>query len=1069
LLLSFFAASAKGADYNWITESGYWSEGANWDTGTVPGPDSTITIPFGSSATILSETTFPENSTINVYGDLSIESAVTIPATSTLRIAYSETNDHALYINSFLTNDGTFINNHKVYISGTFTNNATATITNYFRNDGQIYNNGTLDMGNNGYLLSNGRLENNGDIILGLVVHTNGPIVLNEGGTMDTSNAVVYIFSFGSETSLPFGYSYKELILLIGNFVLPQSLTVTDALTLSSDADLTLGGDVTMGSNGSLAVNSGSTLNFAGHSIAIGDGGSVSNSGELVLNGGYLGKSPGNLQITNQNFDIAPTVTVPADQVYLSISDPGVNLLSDEQEAVEGVEISCTNDSESVNLTETGVTTGVFRYSTGLPAAVYDGSATENDGTLECSNGGTITASYVNPYHSDYHKTATATVAAAPGAPTNFSGTAASTSSITWSWTRPNSGETGYKIYSQAGQLIATVTGATNTSYVESDLTSGTSYTRKVAAFNAVGNSEFTTTATVAVPSPPAAPSSFAGTAISSGSITWTWTDNSSDETGFRLLDSAENVLATISANSTSYTETGLVPSRSYVRKIVSYTSYGNSTASNSATVSTLAALSSPQLNSPANETYVTTLTPVFTFKRSDGNGSYDIVFNSGTGSEKVVAIGPLPQYANGSNSDVEYSSDGSIITVILKNSTILVNGRNTWFARITDTGGNSSDSSERSFVVDTSVPVIGKLLLAESVVIDGKLGTRNFSPRFSITAEDNDDLAEIELRIETQIGLFKREIYSETTKLTNNLTVFSVVPKVRLEPGTYTLRAIIRDRAGNTKENKISFAVFAENKQSLVTQSKTIKEVAQEIEKGGTPSKVPEGMQLRNLQEEEASRRQKQAENMNLFLTKFISQSKIEKFDALLAQWRAKSRQTALSFMYVVRNRTVAVLKPLTSKRSVYAMKLRVEKLLDQGKKNRLELAMANETKYERITGSFNSVIARFHKAALLAYEVISDKTKKDFVITNVTIDSLAPTQVVVSWKTNRMSRGKINYGPSISYGKERFIESYSDNQRLVLDDLQPGTKYYFEILAWDKDGRQTYDAYYGFETPRE
>lgn len=98
--------------------------------------------------------------------------------------------------------------------------------------------------------------------------------------------------------------------------------------------------------------------------------------------------------------------------------------------------------SESVTLTESGNATEVFRDSSGLTTAAYDGSATNNDSALECSGGGTIAASYTDGQDGDdtQSDTATATTDTIPTVPSSLSGSAGSSTSITWSWTDNSKG-----------------------------------------------------------------------------------------------------------------------------------------------------------------------------------------------------------------------------------------------------------------------------------------------------------------------------------------------------------------------------------------------------------------------------------------------------------------------------------------------------------------------------------------------------------------------------------------------------------------------------------------------------
>jgi peptidyl-Asp metalloendopeptidase len=93
----------------------------------------------------------------------------------------------------------------------------------------------------------------------------------------------------------------------------------------------------------------------------------------------------------------------------------------------------------------------------------------------------------------------------------------------------------------------------------------------------------------------PAAPSNLTATASSNSAINLAWSDNSSNETGFRLERSADGVnwteFALTASNITSYSDTGLVASTSYQYRVRAYNSNGNSSYSNIGTATTGAAV----------------------------------------------------------------------------------------------------------------------------------------------------------------------------------------------------------------------------------------------------------------------------------------------------------------------------------------------------------------------------------------------------------------------------------------------------------------------------------------------
>ena len=94
---------------------------------------------------------------------------------------------------------------------------------------------------------------------------------------------------------------------------------------------------------------------------------------------------------------------------------------------------------------------------------------------------------------------------------------------------------------------------------------------------------------------PPQAPGGLAATTASSSQIDLSWTDNSANESSFKIERKTGSAgtyaqIATVSANVTSYSSTGLTASTTYYYRIRAYNSGGNSSYSNEANATTSAA-----------------------------------------------------------------------------------------------------------------------------------------------------------------------------------------------------------------------------------------------------------------------------------------------------------------------------------------------------------------------------------------------------------------------------------------------------------------------------------------------
>ncbi len=92
-------------------------------------------------------------------------------------------------------------------------------------------------------------------------------------------------------------------------------------------------------------------------------------------------------------------------------------------------------------------------------------------------------------------------------------------------------------------------------------------------------------------PSPPAAPTNLSAAAVSQTRIDLTWGDNSDNEAGFRVErwnGSLYIAIATLGANATSYSNTGLLAATTYRYRVIAFNAGGDSPPSNTAEATTL-------------------------------------------------------------------------------------------------------------------------------------------------------------------------------------------------------------------------------------------------------------------------------------------------------------------------------------------------------------------------------------------------------------------------------------------------------------------------------------------------
>ena len=185
-----------------------------------------------------------------------------------------------------------------------------------------------------------------------------------------------------------------------------------------------------------------------------------------------------------------------------------------------------------------------------------------------------------------------------PADPANLSATPVSGSQINLAWTDGSTNELGFKIERCTGagcsDFAQVATAAANvTSFSDTGLAGGTSYSYRVRAYNGAGDSGYTNVASATTLTPPAAPSNLTATAVSKSQINLAWTDNATDEDGFKIErckgSSCTNFaqIATVGPNVTTYANTGLTANTAYRYRVRAYNAGGTSAYSNIASATT--------------------------------------------------------------------------------------------------------------------------------------------------------------------------------------------------------------------------------------------------------------------------------------------------------------------------------------------------------------------------------------------------------------------------------------------------------------------------------------------------
>ena len=303
------------------------------------------------------------------------------------------------------------------------------------------------------------------------------------------------------------------------------------------------------------------------------DGASVLTASDATFGAGEIGLGAVNDAAYFDNVIIGPpviTLTAPSALSATAASASQINLTWTDNDGGNATGYAIDRGTNGLTFTQ------IATVAAGLAAYTNTGLA---DGTQYYYEVQALSTALGN---SSFTDAATATTPLA--APTGLSAAALSISQIKLTWTNNSTAQTSESISRSINgstfAQIATVAAGTTT-FTNSDLTDGTKYYYEIQSL--AGSASSADYSAIYAVTTLAAPSGLSATAASTSQINLSWANNSATETSFTIDRSTDGInftqLATVGADTTTYSDTGLIEGRKYYYEVFA----SNAAASSSA------------------------------------------------------------------------------------------------------------------------------------------------------------------------------------------------------------------------------------------------------------------------------------------------------------------------------------------------------------------------------------------------------------------------------------------------------------------------------------------------------
>lgn len=111
-------------------------------------------------------------------------------------------------------------------------------------------------------------------------------------------------------------------------------------------------------------------------------------------------------------------------------------------------------------------------------------------------------------------------------------------------------------------------------------------------------------------------------------------------------------------------------------------------------------------------------------------------------------------------------------------------------------------------------------------------------------------------------------------------------------------------------------------------------------------------------------------------------------------------------------------------------------------------------------MNSKFITIVCLYFALGSMAYAQSSKFSPPE--ISNVEVEQISPTEVIIKWLTNEEADSLVNYGLQPDYGIVRIPGTDRREHSVKLDNLEPGRQYFFRVVSSDENGNQGISADY-------